>query len=162
MIRSLRQIHRRGTIVLGLFLPVALGIGLALRQPVPRMDALPAGLTLPEHRFPFAERERDDLFPKSKVGVRLWREHSAAGRYAVQLMAAPDFVKPDLLVYWIAGPPKKTDIIPSDARLLGVMGAPAIFPLPAGVLPRGGILMLYSLADNEVVDISKPLESPTP
>ncbi len=69
---------------------------------------------------------------------------------------AKDFVKPDLLVYWVAGNPNITNTLPGDARLLGVFNPSVTLPLPPDSGPGNGVLVLYSLADQEVVEVSKP------
>src|SRR5258706_12756990 len=105
MIRPLRQRHRRMVIALGILLPVAFAVGIAARKPVPGMDSLPNGLVAVTQAFTATEWERADLFVKLPIGVRLLRENPGTGRFAVTFTAAKDFVKPDLLVYWVPGNP---------------------------------------------------------
>ena len=159
MILPLRQLHRRVMITLGIVLPVAFVTGMVERQPTPAMDALPAGLAVSQN-FPAIAWERADFFAQLPVRVRLLRESAKAGRYAVDLIPARDFAKPDVLVYWAPGNPGLTNGVPGDAPLIGVMGSGLVFPLPETSSSRPGALMLYSLADDEVLDVSKPLEIP--
>lgn len=156
MIRPLRQRHRRMVIVLGVFLPIAFAVGIAARKPVPDMTSLPKELVASPQQFAVAEWERAGLFTKTPIQVRLLRESAGTGRFAVEFSAAKDFVKPDLIVYWLAGSPNITDTLPDNARLLGAFNSSAL-PLPQEATQSDGVIVLYSLADNEVVDVSKPI-----
>jgi len=162
MIRPLRQQHRRMVIVLGVFLPIAFLIGIAARKSVPGMTSLPQELVASPQKFAVTEWERADLFTKTPIQVRLLRESAGAGHFAVEFSAARDFVKPDLIVYWIAGSPNVTDTLPDNARLLGVFNSSVALSLPPDAGPDSGVLVLYSLADQEIVGVSKPfaLEEP--
>jgi hypothetical protein len=162
MIRPLRQRHRRLVIALGIFLPVAFAAGIAARKPTPVMAALPAALAPASPKFTALAWERPGLFAKAPMQVRLWREHKDAGQFALNLVAPQDFIKPDLLVYWIPANTSVTDALPANATLLGAFAAPAL-PLPDEATKTNGSLILYSLADNEIVDVSKPvlLSDPT-
>ena len=161
MIRPLRQIHRRLMITLGVILPAAFVAGMAARQPAPVMDALPARLALPQN-FPAMVWERGDFFAQAPVRVRLLREHPNAGDCALELAPARDFARPDVLVYWAPGNPGLTNGVPDNAQLVGVLGSGPVFPLPKASSGQPGVLMLYSLADNEMLDVSKTLEIPQP
>jgi hypothetical protein len=141
--------------VLGVLLPVVLVVGIAARKPVPGMTSLPAELVASRKNFAAIEWERADLFTKTPIQVRLLREGSGAGRFAIKLSAAKDFVKPDLIVYWIAGNPNLTDTLPDNARLLGGFEAKAL-QLPGEAGETNGVLVLFSLANGEVVDVSQP------
>ena len=156
MIRPLRQRHRRMVIGLGILLPVAFAAGVAARKPVLDMAALPSELAAPPQKFAAIEWERPDLFTKTPIQVRLLRESAGIGPFAVGFSVANDFVKPDLLVYWVAGNPNITNTLPGDARLLGVFNPSVMLPLPPNAGPGNGVLVLYSLADQEVVQVSKP------
>ena len=97
--------------------------------------------------------ESNGLFAKTSMRVRLLREQGGGGRFAVQFTAAKDFLKPDLIVYWVAGSPGITGTLrhrPVARRLsLGTS------LLPEDAPASNGVLVLYSLADGEVVDVSK-------
>ncbi|MFZ0827638.1 MAG: hypothetical protein WAO02_09475 [Verrucomicrobiia bacterium] len=155
MIRLLRQRHRRMVITLGIILPATFVVGIAARRPVPTVNELPAALAISSHKFEAIEWKRADLFAKTQVEVRLLREQIGAGRFAIGFSSAKDFVKPDLIVYWVAGRPEITGTMPGNAMLLGEFGS-FVLPLPPDVAARSGVLVLYSLADNEIVDVSKP------
>lgn len=156
MIRPLRQRHRRMVIVLGVFLPVAFAVGIAARKPVPGMTSLPKELVASPQKFTVTEWERADLFTKTPILVRLLRESAGAGRFAVEFSSAKDFVRPDLIVYWVAGSPNVTDTLPDNARLLGVFNSSVALSLPTDTASGSGVLVFYSLADQEVVEVSKP------
>ena len=156
MIRPLRQRHRRTMIALGVFLPIAFALGIAARKPVPSMDSLPANLVALPQKFAATEWARADLFVKSPIQVRLLREQASASRFAVEFSAPTDFVKPDLMVYWEAGDSKVTDTLLDNAQLLGAFSSSSALVLPADSEAKNGRLVLYSLADNEVVEVSKP------
>src|SRR5215208_1792159 len=103
MIRPLRQRHRRMVKVIGVLLPIAFAAGIAARKPAPTAARLPAALAGTVQHFEAVEWERDDLFRKTAIRVRLLRERVGAGHSAVTLFAPKDFLKPDLIVYWVAG-----------------------------------------------------------
>jgi hypothetical protein len=157
MIRPLRQRHRRTMIALGIVLPMAFVIGIAARRPVPVMGELPMALVPVAGNWESAGPERSDLFTKAPVTVRLLRVPGETRVSAVQLSAGKDFLKPDLLVYWVAGAVRVTDKLPDQAVLLGVFQTSVALPLPRNAPATGGSLVLYSLADQEVVVASAPL-----
>jgi hypothetical protein len=154
MILPLRQQHRRWFIVLGLFLPVTFAIGIAVRQPVAVVGQLPAGLA-PSPAPQEMVWTRSGLFAKAPVGVSLLRERNS-GHWAVQFSAAAGFLKPDLMVYWVAGNLPVAGALPENATLLGEFSSSAL-PLPLEATATNGMLVLYSLADNELVDESQPM-----
>lgn len=162
MIRPLRQRHRRMVVTLGVLLPVAFTLGIAARKPVPNMDSLPASLASTPQKFAATEWERTDLFVKSAIQVRLLREQISSGRFAVKFSAPQDFVKPDLMAYWVAGDSKITDTLPANAQLLGTFNSSSALTLPVDPTTQNGMLVLYSLADNEVVEVSKLFSIPKP
>ena len=156
MICLLRERHRRMVIVFGVLLPVAFAVGIAARKPVPGMTSLPKELVASPQQFAVTEWERADLFTKTPIQVRLLRESAGTGRFAVEFSAAKDFVKPDLIVYWVASSPKITDTLPDNARLLGAFNSSVALSLSPDAGAGSGVLVLYSLADQEVVEVSKP------
>jgi hypothetical protein len=153
MIRPLRIRHRRIFTLLGVLLPVAFGFGIAARKPVPQMDALPTALHAATPRFNTLLWEQPDLFTNAPVTVRLLR---GAERLAVTCSAPDSFVKPDLLVYWSTDRSRAGNTLPDDATLLGAFAA-SVLPLPADSAGRSGVLVLFSLADQEIVAISRPI-----
>src|SRR5439155_9931764 len=148
--------HRRMVIVLGVFLPIAFVIGIAARKSVPGITSLPKELVASPQKFSVTEWERADLFTKTPIQVRLLRESAGAGHFAVEFSAAKDFVKPDLIVYWVSGSQSITDTLPENARLLGTFNSSMALTLSPDAAPGSGVLVLYSLADQEIVKVSKP------
>ena len=73
----------------------------------------------------------------------------------MEFSAGNDFVKPDLIVYWVGVGTKITDTIPDDAFLVGSFSSSAALPLPLEVSSASGVLVLYSLADHVIVETSK-------
>jgi len=157
MIRPLRQRHHRSFIVLGIFLPVAFAVGIVARKPVPVMAGLPSMITPASPKYTDLKWERTGLFSKVPVQVGLRREQNDAGSFALNLTAPKEFLKPDLLVYWVPAGTTVTDALPANAILLGAFAAPAL-PVPEEAAKANGSLILYSLADNEIVDVSKPVQ----
>jgi hypothetical protein len=140
--------------VLGVFLPVAFVIGIAARRAVPQATTLPPELSARSQTFTATGFDRDDLIAKSPVRVRLWREQNT-GRLAVGFAATENFIKPDLLVYWVAGKPTVTDGLPANATMLGAFVAGPLV-LPTEAASTEGSLILFSLANQEIVEVSKP------
>lgn len=155
MILALRQRHRRIFAVLGIVLPLAYAAGVAARKPVPEASSFPAPLAGSSPDFTTVVWTRADLFAKAPVQVRLRRGHGNA-LVAVELLAPPGFVRPDLMVYWLAAGATAIDTVPDNAVLLGAFRSPAL-ALPAAASAQSGSLILYSLANNEIVDVSRPL-----
>ena len=81
---------------------------------------------------------------------------------ALEVTAADPVVRPDVLVYWVPGNPKMDDSLPGDAILLGAwtQDSANALDLPQAARAGKGKLMLYSLADHEIVNISKPFTIP--
>lgn len=154
MILPLRQRHRRMLIVIGVLLPIAFVLGIAARRAMPHVATLPPELSSWSQTFTATDYDRNDLFTTSPVRVQLWREQDT-GRFAVGFVAAKDFLKPDLIVYWIAGHRNDTDKLPPEATLLGAFSAGPLL-LPVEATTADGSLILFSLADQEIVDVSKP------
>jgi hypothetical protein len=160
MIHSLRQRHRRMFLVIALLLPAAFIGGVAARRSVPQVTILPRELSFGTQAFDAIDDRRSELFTNSRVQIRLWRERDT-GRLAIGFVAAEDFVKPDLLVYWSASPDTKGGSLPADATLLGAFGAgPLLLPVEATI--SEGALILYSLANQEIVAGSQPTRFSAP
>jgi hypothetical protein len=89
------------------------------------------------------------------IHVQVLRVVSNSGRIALNMSAPRNFVKADLLVYWVPAESQFKDTIPDNAVLLGsfVPGQP--LHIPPGEAETPGTLVLYSLADQEIVAISK-------
>ena len=157
MIRPLRQRHRRIVLALGIFLPLALAVGVAGRRPVPTMASLPPGLVATAQAFTVSEWERNNLFTNTPITVRLAQASGDPERHSLWFSAPKDFVKPDLIVYWVAGNPSITDKLPDDASLLGAFNSSSELVIPATLKRGNGSLVLYSLANRAIVEVSKPV-----
>ena len=159
MIRPLRQRHRRLVIALGVLLPIAFAVGIAARRPVPTGQSVLATSADEPLHFENVVWDRSDLWPPPAIRTRLLSDKAGGKRFAVELSAAKDIVKPDLIVYWLPGDPKIEAALPDDATLLGafVQTKPRALPLPGETAVRSGVLVLYSLADHEVIAVSKPV-----
>lgn len=155
MILKLRRRHRFAFAVLGVLLPVALAIGIVGRRAVPQGTELPPELAPQTRTFTATGNEFLDLFPISAVRVSLWQD-LAADQFAVSFSAAKGFAKPDLIAYWNGSPPADTNQLPAQAVFLGAFVAGPL-ALPAEATATEGCLILYSLADQEMVDVSKPV-----
>jgi len=138
-------------------LPIAFAVGITARKPIPTVANLPAEFNATLQPVVGGDWEYTDLFTNAPVRVHLLKNRTADGRFAVFLSADKDFLKPDLLVYWLPTLPKSVDTLPGDAVLLGGFGSTAL-PFPAEASRSDGVILLYSLADNEVVDVSRRIQ----
>ena len=159
MIRPLRQRHRRMVIALGVFLPIALAVGISARRPLPTGQSVPVILTGEPLHFENVVWDRGDVWAQQAIRTRLLSDKTDGKRFAVELSAVNDIVKPDLIVYWLPGDPKIEDALPDNATLLGafVQTKPTPLPLPGETAATSGVFVLYSLADHEVIAVSKPV-----
>jgi hypothetical protein len=139
--------------VLTVLLPVTFAVGVAARRPVPARDVQLAAFERWDTQTEVWRR--NDLFQTVPVNVRLLRSPTGSV-YSIQFAPAKNYAKPDLLVYWTADTSAVTDRLPDDARLLGGFYASLPLQLPDEATSAGGALVLYSLADHEIVDVSKP------
>jgi hypothetical protein len=100
---------------------------------------------------------RDDLWEKKPLRTRLLRD-PVTSNLALEVTATTPVVLPDVLLYWAPATSKLDDSLPSDALLLGAwmqeLANPVAVPQPAKA--GQGRLILYSLADHEIVNVSKP------
>jgi len=147
-------------LVLGIFLPIAFAGGIAARKSVPGMTSLPRELVASPGEFAVTEWERADLFTNRPIQVRLVRERVGAGRFAVKFSTVQDFVKPDLIVYWVARSPNITNTLPDNAQLPGTFDPANPLPLPQEAGSESGMFVLYSLADQVIIETSKSLRIP--
>ena len=152
MIRPLRQRHRVIVCTIGVLLPVAFAAGLVARKPVPVAATVPSGLVGKANDFDSVVWTKTDLWPGQRIITSLRRD--AAGSSAVELMFR-DLVEPDVLVYWAAGKDTAAEGLPDNARLLGALANRTPIPLPTDVRVEAGRFVLYSLADQGVVAVSK-------
>ncbi len=155
MITRVRQFHRRAFFTLGLVLPVAFVAGMLARKPIPVSETIPAALAAKEN-FQAVLPEKKFSFRKNLAAARLLRADNGPAIYAIEISSTKMFAAPDVLVYWTADNSPGTNALPPDAVLLGALAAS---PLLLPESKSGGALILYSLADSEVADVSAPLPS---
>src|SRR3954465_12640407 len=118
MILPLRRRHRRMFAVIGILLPAAFVAGVAARKPIPTTAPSAAPLS-PRQTFSQSRWIRSDLFTNIAVRVQLLHDPANTNRIALQIFTPKDFVKADLLVYWLPAESILKDSIPDDAVLLG-------------------------------------------
>jgi len=139
---------------LGVILPIAFTGGIAARKPVPVARSVPAELEDKTSEFGTVVWTKMDLWPGQHIVTTLRR--AAAGAVALQLMFR-DVLKPDVLVYWVAGNKTPGDALPGNAQFLGALSNGSPMPIPAEGRGETGRFVLYSLADHEVVAVSNPV-----
>jgi hypothetical protein len=154
MILTLRQRHRRMFAVIGVSLPIAFVTGIAARKHVPSVAGLPMEFKVTPQPLVGDDWEYTDLFTNVPVRVHQLRNRTAEGRFAVSFSAEKNFAKPDLLAYWLPVYPKAIDVLPEDAVLLGPFSSP-VLSLPEQASKSDGVILLYSLANDEIVGISR-------
>lgn len=160
MIRPLRQRHHRIFRILAIALPTALTLGIAGRKTLPVANPLAVPGNPDKPPSGGLVWEKPDLFPNATIQTRLLREHPERGAFGLTFSTAKSFLKPDLLVYWVAGNSIPTNSLPLNAQLLGAFSAGSTLMLPAEVATQTGVLVLYSLADHEIVDTTQAIHWP--
>lgn len=161
MIRPLRIRHRRIFTLLGVLLPVAFGLGIAARKPVPVVINLPAEFDAATRSRVASDGEPADIFTNAPVHMHTLRQSIPGSHPALAFSAEADFVKPDLLVYWLSGKTEAIEALPTNAVLLGAFNASEL-PLPVEATKMDGAILLYSLADSEIVAVSRPVRFKEP
>ena len=140
--------------VIGILLPVAFVAGVAARKPIPTTAPSDALLS-PRQTFSQSGWSRSDLFTNTAVRVQLVHDVANTNRIALQISTPKDFVKADLLVYWLPAQSIFKDNIPDNAVLLGAFVSAQPLPMPPTLAEKLGRLILYSLADHEIVAVSQ-------
>jgi len=159
MIRPLRQRHRIVVLSLAVILPAAFAVGIATRKEVPASRA--------EHGFSVQAPNqselwaRSDLWHKKTIHTRLLRVGPEGTQLAVQLVSTERIVRPDVQVYWVPGERDIQHSLPDNAFLLGSFDHSSTVPLsmPEAAKEQTGALVLYSLADQEIIATSKPFSA---
>ena len=153
MIRPLRRRHRVLVASLAVLLPPAFVAGIAgrpnLAGTAPRPTAL---LDRPETTRP-VQWSHPNLWPGHVIQTELSRSHGSP-LLRLDVQEPP---RPDTLLYWVGGAPRPNARLPDGAVLLGGVDRAAALPIPAVALGQPGYLLLYSLADREVVATSAAL-----
>ena len=167
MIRPLRQSHRILMGVLAVSLPVAVFLALIGRESPPPVRGTLPGLTQPSlagfNRL--LRRETGIRLGEALVEIRLYTA-ADPDRLAVVITTLPNqaFRVPDLLVYWTDSASSPTRPAPEESNLLGSLAEnrPAAFVLPEAAASRGGRLLFYSLAHEELLDFEWTLTETRP
>ena len=156
MIRPLRQRHRVMVFALSIVVPAAFAVGIATRKAVPALRVEAPGLSAEASRLN-EFWSRNDLWEKKAIRTRLLGDGAGSGQLAVELNSNDQIVRPDVLVYWLPGQRKIEDVPPDDAILLGrfAPSTATTLTLPQQAATNPGMLLLYSLADHEIVAVSK-------
>jgi len=141
--------------VIAILLPVAFVAGVAARRPIPTTTP-PVALLSPRQTFSQSGWNRSDLFTNVAVQVQMLHDAVNTNRIALQISPPKDFVKADLLVYWLPAESILKDNIPDDAILLGAFVSGQPLPMPLTVAQKSGRLILYGLADHEILSVSQP------
>jgi hypothetical protein len=156
MIRSLRQRHRVMLITLATIVPTGFAAGLLSRREIPIQATIGAELTA--RAAPEVEVwARNDLWSGYNLDTRLVRTGDVPSRFAIEISSKSQIVRPDVLVYWA---PREVPVqggVPDEAILLGKFDSvhPLPLPLPEEAVRLTGVVILYSLADQEIVATSK-------
>jgi hypothetical protein len=137
-------------------LPAAFAVGIAARRSVPASPAQTSALQVGTIGRS-ALWTRDDLWKNRAIQTRLLSVGPDPGHIAVELASKEPVVRPDVLVYWVSGERTIQNALPDDALLLGSFEQASPVPLfvPGKAVNQAGTLALYSLADQEVVAVSK-------
>jgi hypothetical protein len=142
MIQPLRKAHRFIFFAFGIALPVLFIAGLLARHaPLPATGQVEGK---PEQEIGGAEFALQIASSKFKARF-IESKRSGMER---EFLVIPDsgFLAPDVFVYWSESKPEAT--IGPNAKLLGKLGPREFYRIPAGL---GGYLILYSVAQNEVL-----------
>jgi hypothetical protein len=148
MTRDLRQTHRATFYVLALMLPVSFAIALIARKPAIVSQSAPIGPAVNELDSTEVIWTRMDLWPGHNISSTLHRD--AKNSVGIEL-TCHDLPRPDLLLYWVANPATPADALPADALFLGAVRGGKLIRVPDGIRGESGLLVIYSLADNEVL-----------
>ena len=161
MIRPLRQRHRIAVLTLSAFLPAVFVLGIASRRVVPLVGSSPRGLSQESADTYKSLWVRDDLWEKKPLRTKLLTD-SKTSKLKLEVTAAVPSIRPDVLLYWVSGTPTVEDSLPNDAILVGAWTQESAnaLDLPLATRATQGKLVLYSLADHEIVNVSKPFAIP--
>ncbi len=104
---------------------------------------------------------REDLWDHRRITTRLLSDAGSAGQFMIETFSKDRIVFPDLLVYWTPEGTNPQDSLPHAVFLLGRFDPSGLTPLslPSEALTQPGSLILYSLANHELVGRSKPFSA---
>lgn len=150
MIHKLRQRHRAMVYALGILLPIGFLSGISARVSVP----VQSSENTPSQANQRVLLERNDLWPDTII-TRITTDLKSPEQTFVSLLPRDPIIKPDILLYWIPGGNGPFDSLPDNAALLGAMISDVPLALPKTTSGENGSLLLYSLANREIVAASK-------
>ncbi len=139
--------------VLAIALPLLFVAGLRARRPVPVTAALPAAFESASHSGILGSEVVDAGGESIEMS---WRDDSSGRdpRREVRLQGASLDRVADPLVYWSRSAGASVDKLPGDAALIGPAGVWGT--VPRGTDARGGRLIVYSLALDQVLAVLDP------
>ena len=154
MIQSLRRRHRGAICTLGVTLPLLFAAGIAGRRPLPIAPSISPELRTSPSWFGNVLWTRTNLWPGQQITTILRGEPT--GSQTVEFRFR-ELIRADVLVYWTRGKQLEGDGLPESAQLLGALAEGVILSLPASARNGEGHLILYSLAEHELVATSEGL-----
>ena len=155
MIRPLRQRHRMVVLALSALVPAAFVLGVTSRRSLPAVVSIRSAFGSQSAASYEPRWTRDELWEKQQLRTRLL-EDPTRSNLALEVTASEPIARPDVLLYWISGNPNVGDSVPNDAILLGtwIQEPPKAIEIPQ-TAKGDGRLILYSLADHEILNVSK-------
>ena len=156
MILPVRQRHRMAFVVLALSVPLVFATAIVSRQ-TPATPSPTSNVLFSSPRYETVIWERADFWENHRIGTRLVGDRQ--GQFAIEVSETDDLLRPDLLLYWTAADSKVTGVLPENAIFLGSVQpeAPIAIKLPSDSGAWPGKLILYSLADHEIIAVSREL-----
>lgn len=155
MIRPLRLRHRMVVLALSALVPAAFVLGITSRRSLPAVVSIPSVIRSQSAASYKARWTRDELWEKQQLRTRLLEDPTGSS-LALEITSPEPIVRPDVLLYWIPGNPAIADSLPNDSVLVGawIQEPPKAIELPQ-TAKGDGRLILYSLADHEILNVSK-------
>jgi hypothetical protein len=137
--------------------PVLVVAGLALRQSIPLTEDVTPSRSASSRGESFETLGEQAVGQALPIRVSWMRATRPPARYAVAIAVEAPLERPDLLVYWDEDP-VDGDSPSEDARLLGRVGGRREAWWEVSEPGRGGRLVFYSTAWNEIAGSISPPE----
>ena len=157
MIKPLRTRHRIMTAVLAIVVPILFIAGIWHRDIEPALnESVPTSFESQASRFTSVVTETQQLSSDPSLTYRLIAETSESKRVAVELNASGNQRLPALLVYWTPSLEVESQF-PEESVLVGhwAVTKSGVFELPVRAAEEKGSILLYSLAQQEMVASSR-------
>lgn len=153
MIRAHRRRHLWAFATIAVLLPAILVAALAARRAPPVVASAPAALGSPVLDTWVVLDSSEGQVLAVPIRIQLLAPTATPTRLGIEIEPARAIGRPDVLVYWTDTTPAPSDVLPSDAFLVGSIGGarPRRFELPKPALQARGSLVLYSAAHREVL-----------